>query len=154
MLKEQSRPLQDMSLKQLEEMNAKAKRLCELMKKGIVQFIYKKKSTGKIRKAKGTLKRDLIPPEAQRKKGRPKKRPKDLVIYYDTEKQAIRSFKDYLLQKIYSKSSNISKSGNIVDSSNNKGSQEKQVNKTNDKKPSSTSKKLSALTKDSNKNED
>ena len=44
-------------------MNSKAKKLCELMKKGIVEFIFKKKSNGKIRRAKGTLKRDLIPPE-------------------------------------------------------------------------------------------
>ena len=84
-------------------MNNKAKRLCELMKKGIVEFIFKKKSNGKTRRAKGTLKRDLIPPEAQRKRGRPKKRPEDLVIYYDVDKSAIRSFKDYLLQSIKSK---------------------------------------------------
>lgn len=74
------------------------------MKKGIVEFVFKKKSTGKIRRAHGTLKRDLIPPEAQRKKGRPRKRPDDLVIYYDTDKKAIRSFKDYLLQKVYKNS--------------------------------------------------
>lgn len=71
------------------------------MKKGIVEFIFKKKSNGKIRRAKGTLKRDLIPPEAQRKRGRPRRRPEDLVIYYDVDKRAIRSFKDYLLQKVY-----------------------------------------------------
>lgn len=93
--------LSDCSYQMLCEMNSKAHRLCELMKKGIVAFVFKKKSNGKIRKAHGTLKRDLIPQEAQRKKGRPKKRPDDLVIYYDTDKQAIRSFKDYLLQKIY-----------------------------------------------------
>ena len=81
-------------------MNNKAKHLCELMKKGIVEFIFKKKSNGKIRKARGTLKRNLIPAEAQRKPGRPKKRPEDLVVYYDVDKKAIRSFKDYLLQKI------------------------------------------------------
>ena len=67
------------------------------MKQGIVDFIFKKKSTGKKRKAKGTLKRDIIPKEAQRKRGRPRKRPEDLVIYYDYGKKAIRSFKDYLL---------------------------------------------------------
>ena len=89
--------LSDMSLRQLNEMNEKAKKLCDLMKQGIVEFLFKKKSTGKMRKAKGTLKRDLIPKEAQRKRGRPKKRPEDLVIYYDIDKQAIRSFKDYLL---------------------------------------------------------
>ena len=71
------------------------------MKQGIVEFIFKKKYTGKLRRAKGTLKRDLIPPGAQRKRGRPKKRPEDLVIYYDVEKNDIRSFKDYLLQKVF-----------------------------------------------------
>ena len=70
------------------------------MKQGIVEFVFKKKSNGKIRRAKGTLKRDLIPPEAQRKRGRPRKRPDDLVIYYDVDKKDIRSFKDYLLQKV------------------------------------------------------
>lgn len=85
-------------------MNSKARALCDLMKRGIVEFVFKKKSTGKIRRAHGTLKRDLIPPEAQRKKGRPRKRPDDLVIYYDTDKKAIRSFKDYLLQKVYKNS--------------------------------------------------
>ncbi len=114
-----------MNLKELNEMNSKAKRLVELMKKGIVEFIFKKKSTGKIRRAKGTLKRDLIPPEAQRKRGRPRKRPDDLVIYYDAGKKAIRSFKDYLLQKVYknsivnpnAKKSDISKSNDDVNSS-------------------------------------
>ena len=67
------------------------------MKQGIVDFIFKKKSTGKKRKAKGTLRRSIIPKEAQRKRGRPKKRPEDLVIYYDYGKKKIRSFKDYLL---------------------------------------------------------
>ena len=92
--------LSNMKLSQLCEMNSKAKKLCELMKRGIVEFIFKKKSNGKIRKARGTLKRSLIPTEAQRKPGRPKKRPEDLVVYYDVDKKAIRSFKDYLLQKI------------------------------------------------------
>ena len=45
------------------EMNLRAKKLIELMKQGIVEFLFKKKSTGKNRKAKGTLRRDLIPPE-------------------------------------------------------------------------------------------
>lgn len=94
--------LYDMTLKQLNEMNDKAKRLVELMKQGIVEFIFTKKSTNQRRKAHGTLKRDLIPQEFQRKKGRPKKRPEDLVIYYDIDKGDIRSFKDYLL-KSYSK---------------------------------------------------
>ena len=94
-------PLSNMSLQQLCEMNAKAKHLVALMKKGIVSFVFKKKSTGKIRKSNGTLKKELIPLESRRKAGRPKKHPDDLVIYYDTDKKAIRSFKDYLLQKIH-----------------------------------------------------
>ena len=97
---ENANTMSGLSLKQLNEMNDKAKRLVELMKQGIVEFIFKKKSTGERRKAKGTLKRDLIPPEAQRKRGRPRKRPEDLVIYYDVEKKAIRSFKDFLLQTV------------------------------------------------------
>lgn len=92
--------LSNCSYAMLCEMNRKAKRLCELMKKGVVYFIFKKKSTGKIRKARGTLKRDLIPAEFRRKSGRPKKRPEDLVVYYDVDKKDIRSFKDYNLQKI------------------------------------------------------
>ena len=89
----------DITYSMLCEMNDKAKKLCNLMKQGIVEFVFKKKSTGKTRKARGTLKRDLIPTKFQRKRGRPKKRPEDLVIYYDVEKKDIRSFKDYLLQK-------------------------------------------------------
>lgn len=119
-------------------MNNKAKQLVELMKSGIVQFIFKKKSNGKTRKANGTLKRDLIPKEAQRKAGRPKKRPDDLVVYFDTDKQEIRSFKDYLLQKVYKpaakKKPDISKTKEDVNSSN-----DKKISK--DKKPSSISKK-------------
>lgn len=87
-----------LDLKLLFEMNEKARKLVDLMKKGIVEFVFVKKSTGKRRTAHGTLKRDLIPPESQRKRGRPKKRPSDLVIYYDTDKKAIRSFKDELLK--------------------------------------------------------
>ncbi len=81
-------------------MSSKAQKLCDMMKHGIVEFIFKKKSTGKKRKAHGTLDRSLIPPEARRKRGRPKKRPEDLVIYYDVDKKAIRSFKDYLLIQV------------------------------------------------------
>lgn len=95
--------LSDMTLQMLCEMNAKAEHLVKLMKQGIVEFIFKKMSTGKERKAHGTLRRDLIPPEFQRKRGRPKKRPSYLVIYYDTDKKDIRSFKDELLKRIISK---------------------------------------------------
>ena len=60
-------------------------------------------STKKDRSAHGTLRRDLIPPEFRRKKGRPKKRPDYLVIYYDVDKKDIRSFRDDTLKKIISK---------------------------------------------------
>ena len=125
--------LLDLSLAQLNEMNEKAQHLVELMKKGIVYFLFKKKSTGKLRKAHGTLKRDLIPPEAQRKRGRPKKRPEDLVIYYDTDKKAIRSFKDELLQRVYTKDADISKTYDDVKKS--KQSQQNNKASNDEKKP-------------------
>lgn len=88
------------------EMNDKAKHLVNLMKQGVVEFIFQKVSTGKKRKARGTLKRSLIPPEFQRKRGRPKKRPDYLVIYYDVDKEDIRSFRDDMLKKIMPKTEN------------------------------------------------
>ena len=105
--------MNDMTYQMLCEMNDKAKKLVDMMKLGIVEFIYKKKSTGQKRKAHGTLKRDLIPVEARRKSGRPKKRPEDLIIYFDTDKHAIRSFKDYLLLQIPHKIVNDKKKHNI-----------------------------------------
>lgn len=107
------------------EMNNKAKQLCELMKQGIVEFIFVKKSTGQRRKAHGTLKRDIIPPEFQRKRGRPKKRPEDLVIYYDTDKQAIKSFKDYLLKSFKKSSNHGNKDVNISKNKDNVKSKQK-----------------------------
>ena len=92
-----------MNLRILIEMNEKAQRLVELMKKDIVEFVFQKASTGKERTAHGTLDPDRIPKEARRKQGRPKKRPDYLVIYYDTDRKAIRSFKDFLLKKIVTK---------------------------------------------------
>lgn len=80
-------------------MNDKAKQLVQLMHKGIIEFFYKKASTGELRKAHGTLNSKFIPPESRRKQGRPKKRPDYLVIYFDTDKQEIRSFKDFLLKR-------------------------------------------------------
>lgn len=125
--------LSNMSLAQLQEMNAKAKRLVALMKQGIVEFIFKKKSTGELRKAKGTLKRTLIPPEFQRKRGRPKKRPEDLVIYYDVDKQDIRSFKDYLLKTIKKSKVQKSKPDSKIKQSNKKSVKDKQPDKKTDK---------------------
>ena len=123
--------LSDMTLQMLMEMNEKAKRLCELMKQGPVEFIFKKVSTGKKRKARGTLKRDLIPPEFRRKKGRPKKRPDYLVIYYDFDKEDIRSFRDDLLQRIISKPEDVIHSTNKLAETeeNEKKSKKKRVTK-------------------------
>ena len=121
--------LSNMSLAQLQEMNTKAKRLVALMKQGIVEFIFKKKSTGELRKAKGTLKRNLIPLEFQRKRGRPKKRPEDLVIYYDVDKQDIRSFKDYLLKTIKQSKVQKSKPDSKIEQSDKKSIKDKQPDK-------------------------
>lgn len=99
MTKKNMNSLSDMDLSLLVEMNAKAQRLVELMKKGIVEFIYTKSSTGKERKAHGTLDPKLIPASDRRKPGRPRKRPDYLVVYFDTDKQEVRSFKDFLLKK-------------------------------------------------------
>jgi len=123
--------LSDMSLQMLVEMNEKAKRLCDLMKQGIVEFIFKKISTGKKRRARGTLNRDLIPPEFRRRKGRPKKRPDYLVIYYDFDKEDIRSFKDELLQRIISKPEDVIHSTNKLAETeeNEKKSKKKRVTK-------------------------
>lgn len=121
--------LSNMSLAQLQEMNAKAKRLVALMKQGIVEFIFKKKSTGELRKAKGTLKRTLIPLEFQRKRGRPKKRSEDLVIYYDVDKQDIRSFKDYLLKTIKKSKVQKSKPDSKIEQSDKKSIKDKQPDK-------------------------
>lgn len=123
--------LSDMTLQMLMEMNEKAKRLCELMKQGPVEFVFKKVSTGKKRRARGTLNRDLIPPEFRRKKGRPKKRPDYLVIYYDFDKEDIRSFRDDLLQRIISKPEDVIHSTNKLAETeeNEKKSKKKRVTK-------------------------
>ena len=119
----------DLSLQMLAEMNDKAQRLVKLMKQGIVEFIFKKVSTGKTRKAHGTLKRSLIPPEFQRKRGRPKKKPEDLVIYYDVDKQDIRSFKDYLLKTIKKSKVQKSKPDSKIEQSDKKSIKDKQPDK-------------------------
>ena len=99
------------------------------MKQGIVEFIFKKVSTGKTRKAHGTLKRSLIPPEFQRKKGRPKKRPNYLVIYYDTDKKNIRSFRDEMLKRIIPNKSKDVHSTNQKNEKDVKAKDEKDISK-------------------------
>lgn len=105
------------------EMNLRAQHLVELMKHGIVKFTYKKMSTGQTRTAYGTLDRDLIPPELRRRRGRPRRRPDYLVIYYDTKKHDIRSFKDELLKRIFppKSSSKDRSSEESTDTTTNKG---------------------------------
>ena len=99
------------------------------MKLGIVEFVFKKKSTGKMRKARGTLKRDIIPEKFRRKRGRPRKWPEDVVIYYDVDKNDIRSFKDYLLQK-FSKKPKLPKHEVNTDNENGDSSKERNEEKT------------------------
>lgn len=126
----------NLSFEILCEMNKKAQQLVKLMKQGIVEFMFKKASTGKMRKAHGTLNRSLIPPEDQRKPGRPKYRPDYLVIYYDTDKKAIRSFKDFLLQD-FKKNAIISKT---PENGNSKSSDDKSKKQVDDKKKTSNEK--------------
>lgn len=126
---QQNNSSSDISFKLICEMNKKAQELVELMKKDIVEFIFKKASTGEMRKAHGTLDPKRIPAEARRKRGRPRYRPDYLVIYYDTDKKAIRSFKDFLLQKI-----NLKKSKKSIISKKNEDGNSGKKEKTKDAK--------------------
>ena len=65
------------------------------LKNGIVKFMYTKLN-GEVRTAWGTLKDGLIPET----KGTERKKNESLIIYYDSEKQAYRSFKVANLVKI------------------------------------------------------
>lgn len=65
------------------------------LKNGIVKFMYAKLN-GEVRTAWGTLKDGLIPET----KGTERKKNESLIIYYDSEKQAYRSFKVANLVKI------------------------------------------------------
>jgi hypothetical protein len=66
------------------------------MKNGIVKFYYEKLN-GEIRTAWGTLKESLIP-EASGTTDR--KKNDTVIVYYDQEKQAFRSFKKANIAKI------------------------------------------------------
>ena len=65
-------------------------RLKKLLKSGIVEFSYKKKD-GSLRKAKGTLKDELLP-ETDKDDERKKNLSKDCFYYYDLKRDDYRCF--------------------------------------------------------------
>lgn len=68
---------------------------------GIIVFTFKKKSDGTSRKARGTLDKRLMPNSLKVWRRKTNRRaPENSVVFFDLDKQDIRSFKDYLLQKI------------------------------------------------------
>lgn len=77
------------------------KQFTQNLHNGIIVFAFKKKSDGTSRKARGTLDKRLMPNsfKAWRRKTN-RRAPKNSVVFFDLDKQEIRSFKDYLLQKI------------------------------------------------------
>ena len=61
----------------------------EMLKNGIVEFEFIKKD-GTLRQAKGTLLAEHLPPQ---KEGTSSKKPSDnVMVYFDMEKNAFRSF--------------------------------------------------------------
>lgn len=70
-------------------------KLRKAMKKGIVKFYYQKVS-GEIREAWGTLSDNYLPET----KGENRKKNEHTQVYFDTEKQAFRSFKKLNLLSI------------------------------------------------------
>ena len=83
-------------------MTDKGKTLKKKLKSGIVTFVYKKKSTGETRHAVGTTNIALIPKEKRLKpyKERTRRAPSDSIVYYDLDKEDIRSLKDRFLQRV------------------------------------------------------
>ena len=76
---------------QIREKRAKdLSRLKKLLKTGVVEFIYKKKD-GSVRKAKGTLKDELLP-ETDKDDERKKNLSKDCFYYYDLKRDDFRCF--------------------------------------------------------------
>lgn len=65
-------------------------RLKKLLKAGVVEFSYKKKD-GSIRKAKGTLKDELLP-ETDKDDERKKNPSKECFYYYDLKRDDFRCF--------------------------------------------------------------
>jgi hypothetical protein len=76
---------------QIREKRAKdLSRLKKLLKAGVVEFSYKKKD-GSVRKAKGTLKDELLP-ETDKDDERKKNLSKDCFYYYDLKRDDFRCF--------------------------------------------------------------
>ena len=65
-------------------------RLKKLLKAGVVEFSYKKKD-GSVRKAKGTLKDELLP-ETDKDDERKKNLSKECFYYYDLKRDDFRCF--------------------------------------------------------------
>ena len=72
-------------------------KLVAAMRTRIVRFLFQK-IDGTIREAWGTLRGDLIPSTAG--SDRDRKRNDTVTVYYDTEKQAFRSFKSLNLVSV------------------------------------------------------
>lgn len=83
-------------------MTERGKILKKKLKSGVVDFIYRKKSTGETRHAKGTTNIALIPKEKRLKPyaERTRRAPADSIVYYDLDKEDVRSLKDRFLQRI------------------------------------------------------
>jgi len=65
-------------------------RLRKLLKAGVVEFTYKKKD-GSLRKAKGTLKKSLLP-ELDNDEENKRKTNDDCFVYYDLKRDDYRCF--------------------------------------------------------------
>lgn len=77
--------------KQIREKRSKdLARLKRLLKNGVVEFSYKKKD-GSLRKAKGTLKDELLP-ETDKGDERKRNLSKDCFYYFDLKKDDYRCF--------------------------------------------------------------
>ena len=83
-------------------MTERGKILKKKLKSGIVDFIYRKKSTGETRRAKGTTNIALIPREKRLKPyaERTRRAPADSIVYYDLDREDVRSLKDRFLRRI------------------------------------------------------
>lgn len=67
---------------------AESTRFRNALKKDVISFRYKKKD-GSTRKAKGTLKKDVLPDYGERRRPRPNR---NGFVYWDVEKGSFRSF--------------------------------------------------------------
>ena len=74
----------------LEKRSKDLSRLKKLLKTGVVEFSYKKKD-GSVRKAKGTLKDELLP-ETDKNDERKKNLSKECFYYFDLKRDDFRCF--------------------------------------------------------------